>query len=88
MRKSTGLFSFSRLLALMATFLKKYIFGYALGQRVYRILSLYRFSFGQGGEQKPTNQQTNTHIRANIEISPTSCSPDMDLMNNNHRSLT
>ena len=55
---------------------KKNIFRYGLGECVYRISGLCRFSFGQEVPYKPTNQQTHSQVK--IGISSTGCSPQVD----------
>ena len=56
---------------------KKPIFRYGLGECVYQISGLYRFSFGQ---RRDTHIYTDTtHLQVKVGISSTSCSHHVDL---------
>ena len=57
MRKILATRQFLRLAALRVTFLKKKtVFRHGLGECVYQISGMYRFSFDQEAFKKPTNQ--------------------------------
>ena len=57
---------------------KKSIFSYGLGECVYQISGLHRFSFGQGTRDETTHTHTHTSIRVKTKISLTACSLTVD----------